>query len=203
MLQSLVVDYIRTQAKTVKVAPGAFIAALLLGAIFGGGAILWLFNYFTLPSLAARIALLQEEVSAYKDKLHNASPSEAAATIKDLQGQVEALRYRENQLEAEEWPALTSDQQKQWADVLGQFSSRPHHIVISELDSRSGAFVDSLKKTFKMAGLPDPEVSRTWSPIDGIEIECDQRVLVKAFAELLCQVGPVTDTRVTPIPPPN
>jgi hypothetical protein len=77
-------DYIRAQWKTVKAAPGAFIAALVLGSIVGGGGIRWL--------VAERLAFLQDEVNGYKDKLHDASPSEAAGTINTLRAKVEELQ---------------------------------------------------------------------------------------------------------------
>ncbi len=173
-----------------KIAPQVFIA-LALGLVVGFGADRWI--------LGKHLAFLEDEVSDYRDKLHNASPSEAAATIKELQQQVETLRHHENQREAVEWPALTPEQQKQWADVLRHFSSKIHLIVISEFDHESSeAFVDSLKKTFKIAGLPKPVITRSWGSSDGIVLYGEQGEVAKAFAKLLCQVGPLTYTMRSP-----
>jgi hypothetical protein len=96
-----------------------------LGALLGFGAARWV--------LGEHIAFLEDEVRDYKDKLHDASPSQAARTIQDLQAKVNGLskqmQAQGNRLD------LTDDQQKKLLTELDHVPPDQTYYVETEVIS--------------------------------------------------------------------
>jgi hypothetical protein len=123
------------------------------------------------------------------------------AQITSLRDEIGPLKTYKELHEAAEWPALTQEQQKKWVAALARYAGKLQTLDIVVGDSRSEAFTDSLKSTFKAAGLPDAGVFPGNTP-DGLGVYGNRPDIVKTFADLFGQWGfPVKSHSDSPLNP--
>jgi hypothetical protein len=147
--------YVLGEMRLIAQTPVVFAMAVLVV----GGAIWWAMGWRYSGIIANRdseISSLRTQRDEYKDKLSGASPDQAAHTIKSLTEQVAALRDKEGERSAKEWPMLTSKQITEWSISLAKY--KPSFLAVFFTDPYPEQFRESLFEVFRNANWPNPTV---------------------------------------------
>jgi hypothetical protein len=87
----------------------------------------------------------------------------AIAKIDDLSKTVSELEKYRNEHEAEEWPALTENQQEEWGAALSPLAGKIQETVVVTFDSRAERLAESIGPAFGHAQAAVANVYDRWS----------------------------------------
>lgn len=131
MLQEFL-DHIAREWGVITQAPMTFIAATLVMAALAYGASRWRFGG-TIESLQHRLALKEDQLADYRDKLKGASPDEARARLDGLESRVEELRAQLNHALRED-RFLMPDEARVLCDRLRKYAGTQFHVMVETND---------------------------------------------------------------------
>ena len=117
-----------------------------------------------LGSKNAQIALLEQQVNSYKERLGGASPEQAAAKISELEREIGALHEKKDEPTQQGLPALTSSQISEWSNKLSKH--RVKALYLRSLEHSSDEFRESLCELFRKAGWPPNAATGNVDPTD-------------------------------------
>src|ERR1700682_2442811 len=156
MLDTLL-EHLLSEWRVIKEATLSFIVSVTFASVLIFFAVDWHYSG-EIGMRDATIKWQDERLTDYRTKLNGASPNEAASQISAMKTHLDNLQQYKERHEAEEWPALNTEQQQEWVTELSRYSGRLQQIEIVSRDSREEVFVDSLVKVFKAANLPEPTI---------------------------------------------
>ncbi len=146
---------ISAEFHVIKRAPVTFGAGIVLVSLGVWVALSW--NYARqLETKDATIELQKTQLEEYTRRFEVASPDEAKERIFKLQAQIAALKAKEAERTAKEWPPLTSEQIDAWVEKLSSDKGMVERLTISHGGSPSSALRSTLRIVFARAGWPTP-----------------------------------------------
>ena len=116
------------------------------------------------------------------------SPEALTAQITSLRNEIEPLKTYKEQHEAEEWPALTAAQERDWTALFLKYPAGASSVRIFVSDERSERFVDTLKAALAASHLLAPNVM-PGPPIDCMTVTASPPSLANALGKLADELG--------------